>query len=116
MSRFKHLFFVCTNDRDPSDARGSCHGRGAEALLARLKELVKEHKLKGKVRVVGSGCLDYCAKGCVAAAFSEGAGGAGGETWYTHLTPDDAERLFEQHILNNQPLTDRIESQAKKVG
>jgi (2Fe-2S) ferredoxin len=107
VARFKHIVFVCTNERDASDARGSCAARGGEQLVDRLKELVSEHKLKGKVRVTRSGCLDYCVKGCTLGVFSENP--AHRETWYTHVTPADADALFDSHILKDQRLERLVE-------
>ena len=107
MARFRHLVFVCTNDRDPGDPRGSCTARGSAAILDRLKELTHEHKLKGKVRVTSSGCLDYCAKGCTVAVFSEDPSIR--ETWYTRVTPADADELFQKHILGGERLERLVE-------
>ena len=112
MARFKHLLFVCNNERDADDPKGSCAHRGGDALAARLKELVAEHKLKGKVRVVRSGCLDYCAKGCVVTAFS--GEGPVGETWYTHATPADADALFESHVLKGERLERLVEPEKRQ--
>lgn len=100
MARFKHLVFVCANRRDANDTRGSCAARGSEALLDRLKQRTHEHGLKGKVRVTHSGCLDFCAKGCTVAIFSEQPEAR--ETWYTRVTPADADELFEKHILQGE--------------
>jgi (2Fe-2S) ferredoxin len=111
MPRFKHLLFVCTNQRDPHDPKGCCATKGSQELLSRLKELVVKHQLKGKVRVTASGCLDYCAKGCTVAAFSESIG----ETWYTHLKPEDAEKLFEAHVLKGQRLEEYLETKEGKT-
>ncbi len=107
MARFKHMVFVCTKERDIDDPKGSCAVRGAHGLLDRMKSLTKEHKLKGRVRVTSSGCLDYCEKGCTVAVFSSE--GEARETWYTRLETSDADRLFESHILNGKRLEDRVE-------
>jgi (2Fe-2S) ferredoxin len=107
MARFRHLLFVCQKERPPDDPKGSCVGRGSAELLDRLKELTHEHGLKGQVRVTSSGCLDYCAKGITVFAFSPGTPHA--ETWYTGLTPQDAERLFDRHVVEGQPLSERVE-------
>lgn len=107
MARFDHIVFVCTKERDKDDAKGSCYHRGSPELLERMKKLTKEHKLKGRVRVTSAGCLDYCAKGCAVAIFS--AGKPAPETWYTRLTPDDAEELFETHVLEGKRLEERVE-------
>jgi (2Fe-2S) ferredoxin len=112
MARFKHILFVCTNERDPDDARRDCTFRGGHEILDKLKELVAVNKLKGKVRVTRSGCLDYCAKGCAIAAFS--AQGPAPETWYTHVTPADAEELFQSHVLDNRRLERLVEPDKDK--
>lgn len=107
MARFQHLLFVCTNERDPENPKGCCVSKGSRQLLDRLKELTAQHNLKGKVRVVGSGCLDYCSKGCTVVALSNDAPAA--ETWYTHLGPGDADELFNTHILQKQRLEAHVE-------
>ena len=107
MSRFRHLLFVCTNTRDPNDPKGCCASKGSKQLLDRLKALTAEHGLKGQVRVTSSGCLDYCAKGCAVVVFSEGLPKP--ETWYTRLIPNDADALFEQHILRGERLGSHVE-------
>ena len=113
MARFKHIFFVCTNSRDASDPRGDCQTRSGPELLSRLKALTAEHKLKGQVRVTRSGCLDYCAKGCALAVFSETL--PAGETWYTHVTPADADALFESHVIRGERLERLVEAGKSKA-
>ncbi len=107
MARYRHIAFVCTNRRDATDARGSCAARGSEQLLERLKELVSERGQKGKVRVTKSGCLDFCAKGCTVAVFS--ANKAHRETWYTRVKPEDADELFDSHIMRDERLGRLVE-------
>ena len=102
MARYEHVLFVCTNERDPDDPRGSCTARGGVELLGRLKALTHEHGLKGKVRATASGCLDMCGSGCAVAVFSQDAPAA--QTWYAHVTPDDAEELFRNHVLQGKCL------------
>ena len=105
MARFKHILFVCQNEREAGNPKGSCKARGSESLLEQLKEQVKTHGLKGKVRVTASGCLDLCSKGCVVGAFSETLG----DTWYTGVKPDDAKDLFEAHVLRGERLARLVE-------
>jgi (2Fe-2S) ferredoxin len=112
MARFEHIIFVCTNSRDAQSPRGSCAARGGEALLERLKELTRQHKLQSKVRVTRSGCLDYCSKGCALVAFSANAPAA--QTWYTHVTAADAEALFDSHVVQGKCFTERHESRADR--
>lgn len=107
MARFKHLLFVCQKERAPDNPKGCCKRRGSAELLDRLKELTREHRLKGKVRVTAAGCLDFCAKGVTVFAYSPGAPQE--ETWYTRLGPHDADRLFEQHILEGRRWEEHVE-------
>ncbi len=112
MARFDHTLFVCTHSRDPDRPQGCCAARGGEALLTRLKALVQEHGVQGRVRVVRAGCLDLCRKGCALVAFS--AHGPAPETWYTHLTADDAAPLFEAHVVRGERLERLVESKADR--
>jgi (2Fe-2S) ferredoxin len=100
MARFKHILFVCQNERELDNPKGSCKQKGSDKILSRMKELVTQHNLKGKVRVTSSGCLDLCAKGCAIAAFSEGQP----ETWYTRVKVEDADAIFESHVLRGERL------------
>ena len=94
-ARFEHLFFVCTHSRPAEGGKRSCGAEG-DALLARMKAWVDEHKLKGRVRVVRSGCLDLCSRGCAVVALAAAAPAP--QAWYTRLSPDDADALMAQHV------------------
>lgn len=105
MARFEHTVFVCTHERPQDSGKASCGGQGSKDLLERLRAEVKAHGLKGRVRVTSSGCLDLCARGCVAVAFraptADGSNAVAQETWYSRLTADDAEELFAEQVLKN---------------
>lgn len=60
---YKKTVFVCTNVRENGNIACANPGREGQILCEKLKEFVKEAGLKGKVRVVRSGCLDLCAQG-----------------------------------------------------
>jgi (2Fe-2S) ferredoxin len=61
MARRKRYLFVCVNRRPDGTPKGSCAARGAEALHAKLKDLLKERGLAGtEVRACTSSCLDTC--------------------------------------------------------
>jgi (2Fe-2S) ferredoxin len=64
------MVFVCTNVRE-EDGRPACGLRGAEKICASLKEEVKKRGLKGKVRVLKSGCMDLCEAGPNVMVFPE---------------------------------------------
>jgi len=100
MARFEHLVFVCVNEREADNPKGCCHAKGAAEVLDRLRELTHTHGLKGKVRVTSSGCLNLCKKGVAVVVFSAVA--PAGESWYTGVTPEQAEALFRRHILEGE--------------
>jgi (2Fe-2S) ferredoxin len=106
MSIFEKHVFVCENDRDPTDPRGCCKARGAEAFVSTLKKLCRESGLKDKVRVNKAGCLDMCAFGPVVVVYPEG-------VWYKGVTAADAEEIFREHILANRPV-ERLLLRSKK--
>ena len=90
MEPFEIHIFVCTSG-------GSCPHQGAEAVHAYLKEAAQRAKLKMKVRVNHSGCLDQCGHGPVLVVYPE-------NVWYSHVTVDEAETIFTEHILGGRPV------------
>ncbi len=60
----KRLILVCCNQKDVNDST-LCGNRGALEMHAELKQYVKEKGLTKKVRIVKSGCLDYCGLGTI---------------------------------------------------
>lgn len=116
MARFEHLMFVCTHERDAQSGKASCAGRGSKELHAALQNEVREAKLKGRVRVVSSGCLGLCSKGCAVLALRAPNAPSGAkdspptETWYTHLAVTDAPALFAAQVLHNGTWTEHEEA------
>ena len=96
----KHIF-VCMNERRPGHPKGCCLHKGSAAVRARFKELVARHGLKGKVRANQAGCLDYCEHGPTVVVYPEG-------TWYGHVGLEDVDRIFEQHILGGEVVSDKL--------
>lgn len=83
--------FICTNgpfcwyDGDP------------DALLDALKKRVAAAGLRDEVRINRSGCLNACGHGPTVVVYPEA-------TWYGHVQVDDAEELFQSHILGGKPV------------
>jgi len=102
-TRYRHLLFVCQRTRPPGHPKGSCGACGSAALIDRLRSMVAERELHGEVRVAEAGCLDLCAQGSAVVAFSED-GNASGETWYVGVKPEDAEELFDSHVVRGERL------------
>jgi (2Fe-2S) ferredoxin len=87
---YRRMVFVCMNVRE-EDGRPACGNRGAETICERLKEEVKKRGLKGKVRVLKSGCMDLCEQGPNVMAFPEGA-------WHSGVGADDVPALIEKYL------------------
>jgi len=92
----RHVF-VCINERDPANPKGCCDARGAREVRSRLKKLVFEAGLRGKVRVNSAGCLDQCEHGVAVVVYPEA-------IWYGRVTVDDVDELFREHVLNGRPV------------
>lgn len=85
---FPRMVFVCTNERTEG-TRPSCGPRGGVELRQRLKELVKQHGLKGRLRICASGCMDVCEQGPNLMVFPD-------QRWICGASPEDAEEIFEE--------------------
>jgi (2Fe-2S) ferredoxin len=50
--------------------------------------------LKGKIRANKSGCLDACEMGATLVIYPN-------NIWYTHVSIDDVEEIFETSVIND---------------
>jgi (2Fe-2S) ferredoxin len=92
----RHLF-VCLNQRDPGNPKGCCAQKGSAEVRSRLKELAHRAGLKGRVRINEAGCLDRCEHGVTVVVYPEA-------VWYGHVTVDDVDELFDEHVLHGRPV------------
>lgn len=92
----RHVF-ICTNQREPDNPKGSCAGKGSEAVRDAFKKLVHEHGLKGRVRANAAGCLDQCARGVTVVVYPE-------QVWYGGVTLADVPEIVEQHLGRGVPV------------
>ena len=89
----KHVF-VCTAGKTcPVDGE-------AAAVHARLKELVKLAGLSHRIRVNNSGCMSQCGYGPMVVVYPE-------NVWYCGVRPEDADAIFNEHLLGDRPV-DRL--------
>jgi (2Fe-2S) ferredoxin len=100
MQPYERHLFICENCRAESDPRGSCGKKGSGELISRLKKMTKKAGLKGRIRINRSGCLGRCANGVSVVVYPEA-------VWYSRVEPDDAEDIFNEHVLNGRPV-DRL--------
>ncbi len=92
MGQFDKHVFVCTSG-------DWCPARDGDGLgvHARLKQLVKEAGLNERIRVNHSGCFNQCGHGPMVVVYPE-------DVWYAGVTVADAEQIFVQHLVGDQPV------------
>lgn len=73
----------------------------AEGVHKTLKKLAGAHGMKDRVRINHSGCLNQCGHGPMMVVYPEG-------VWYHHLTPEKAQRIFEEHFLGGHPVEEWV--------
>ena len=86
----KRLILVCCNQKNPSDPT-LCGNVGAMGIWEELKAYSKEKGLQKEVRVVKSGCLDYCGKGPIVCIQPE-------QQWYQGVKKEDVEKIKKEWI------------------
>ena len=79
--------FVCTNDR--GGERKSCADNNSQLTKSKLKDVVDEKGLKGKVRISTSGCMGLCAKGSNVMIYPQ-------RVWYSEVSPDDVDEIVSK--------------------
>ncbi|HMJ06169.1 MAG TPA: (2Fe-2S) ferredoxin domain-containing protein [Chthoniobacterales bacterium] len=109
MPQRQRYLFVCTNQREPENPRGSCAQRGSEAVHQALKEELAARGLNQlKARVCRSSCLDQCAHGVTILVEPD-------HFFYGHVTladvPEIAQSLadgrrVERLLLNDEQLSE----------
>jgi (2Fe-2S) ferredoxin len=86
---YKRQIFICTNNREGESI--SCGNCGSVDIVDELKRVAKDLKLKGKIRVAKSGCLDLCAFGPNLMIWPEG-------IWYLKVTKQDIPSIVERFL------------------
>ena len=97
MPHFERHLFVCTNQREPGNPKGSCADKGSDELRDFFKRELAARGKKGLVRANAAGCLDQCAKGPALVVYPE-------QVWYTCPTVEDAREILESHLLGGIPV------------
>jgi (2Fe-2S) ferredoxin len=99
MSRYEKHIFVCTNQRDTKNPKGSCASKETDLRFEFVKEL-RRNGLHNKVRANKTGCLDLCARGPVVVIYPNG-------IWYENVTKSDVKIIIEKSIKKNS-IIDRL--------
>ncbi len=86
----ERLILVCCNTKEGNDPK-YCGNRGGKEIHATLKEYVKSKNLQSKIRIVKSGCLDYCGMGPIVSVEPEHVG-------LKNVSMDDVNEIKEKWI------------------
>ena len=83
-----------------------CGGTGCQAsdstdIIKNFENLIKENGLENEVKVVKTGCFGFCEKGPIVKIMPD-------NTFYTQVKPSDAERIFNEHIVKGEKVTDLL--------
>ena len=84
---YEKIIFVCTNQREPGE-RACCAGGGGCELRDKLKTMIKDRKLRSKVRVSQSGCMDKCEDGPNVMIFPD-------NVWLSHMQETDLDGIVD---------------------
>ncbi len=105
-SPYLKQLFVCVNKRE--QGKSCCADKQGELIRDTLKAYVNDHGLKGKVRVSGSGCVDFCEQGANIMVYPD-------YKWYSFVTPADLDRVIEAELKPLLPPVDAGSSGPKPV-
>lgn len=86
---YQKQIFVCVNEKQlPED---SCGTKGSAEIHKKLKDYVKEHGLKDRIRVSKSLCQDLCSFGPVVSIYPE-------NIVYKRVKLEDIDEIIRRHI------------------
>jgi (2Fe-2S) ferredoxin len=88
---------VCVNSRPPGNPKGSCGEKGSQELFDRLKEILRERGLEGRVMANRTYCLKHCSRGPVLAVQPD-------NIWYAGVGASDLAEICTSHLEGGEPV------------
>ncbi|MDD6096754.1 MAG: NADH-quinone oxidoreductase subunit NuoF [Firmicutes bacterium] len=78
-----------------------CTSSHSQDLMANFRKFAEEAGMSDKVEIIPTGCQGLCAKGPVVVVYP-------GDVHYQLVTPDMAQRIWDEHIVGGTPVADYL--------
>lgn len=97
MNKPKKHIFICTSSRVNGQPKGFCQNKSAPELVGVFMEEIEERGMGGEVFVSNTGCFALCEQGPIVVVYPD-------NVWYGAVTPEDVEKIMDQHIEGGNPV------------